>query len=116
MSSKKTVTLVNEIGGIKDQIIELEKAYSKIEEQLLKLMEDGEVVLGTTHKAVKNPPRQNRIIDMDAAKAALGPKRFLQIAKVGVGDLEKAMGKDEIDAVTKGYKESAASLTVKALS
>lgn len=116
MSSKKVVALVEEIGDIKQQIIELEKSYSKIEEKLLEAMADGEVVVSEHHKATKNPPRSSRIIDMDAAKAALGPKRFLQIAKVGVGDLEKAMGKDEIDAVTKGYKESAASLSVKALS
>lgn len=116
MSSKKTVALVEEIGTIKQQIIELEKQYSTLEDALKKVIKEGETVVSEHHLATLNPPRQSRIIDMDAAKEALGQKRFLALAKVGVGDLEKAMGKDEIDAVTKGYKASAPSLTVKALS
>lgn len=40
------------------------------------------------------------ITDMDEAKKALGTKTFMEIAKIGIGDLKSYLPKDKYEAVT----------------
>ena len=110
MSEKLSPETIDRLGQIRQKIKEL----SLEEEELAKLLkpqfEDGQVIETGTYRA-ELVVRNDRIMDQTKIRTKLGQKKYLLLAKVGVTDLKKVMGADDIDECTIDFK-TVRSLTV----
>lgn len=102
---------VNELGEVKLKLAELKKREKELADSLKLRMKVGDVIVTEKFRAELSESN-NRILDMTLVRKLLGQKRFLAMAKIGVGDLEKVCGKEEIDRATSGY-DPVKSLNVK---
>lgn len=101
-TKKVSHTDIDKLGHIKLILKDLKTKEADLVKLIKEAMEDGEVI-ETNDFIAKIIVKQNRIIDQAEVRSRIGQKKFLELAKIGVEDLKKVMGADEIDACTVGF-------------
>ena len=108
---KVTTADVDALGEVRLKIAALKLQETKLTALLKNAMIVGDTFMTDRFRAELTESNK-RILDNEAVRKVLGQKKFNEMAKVAIGELEKVLGKEEIDQVTEGY-EPVKTLTVK---
>lgn len=97
------VPSLDRIGEIRQEIKKLKAEEEELAKFVKPQFEDGQV-FETSNFRAELVVRNDRILDQESIRKRLGQKKYLELAKVGVTELKKVMGADDIDACTQSFK------------